>query len=389
MAVLRRKDLIELFNTDPDLSGFDIDISPYVRDADDTDVLVFWRTIDNEPSADASRPMREELCPVAVGRFREFLKRRAGAFVWDGLDRRWVKLDPTRLRPGLTILLDSTLGGYDPELGFSADSKATVEPVAPAVATAPPPEAIADDRRSMLRCYVGLGRHLAHAEAEAERLCAALDRGIEANGAWQAERAAVVRAARWHDVGKAHHVFQDAIVDCPDQGKMRPAGLLAKSACRMQGYERRFFRHELASALAWLAHGDAGGGVGGASDVDPDLVAYLIAAHHGKVRLGIRALPGEREPNNPRDGRWFARGIWHGDELPEVDVGGKERLPPVQLSLAPMVLGDGASGRSWAARTQRLLARHGPFRLAWLEALVRIADWRASAAEQHAGDDDV
>lgn len=54
-----------------------------------------------------------------------------------------------------------------------------------------------------------------------------------------------------------------------------------------------------------------------------------------------------------------------------------------------MALGDGAAGPSWVARTQRLLAQHGPFRLAWLEALVRIADWRASRAEQEAADDDV
>jgi len=31
---------------------------------------------------------------------------------------------------------------------------------------------------------------------------------------------------------------------------------------------------------------------------------------------------------------------------------------------------------------QALLAEHGPFRLAYLEALIRMADWRASAAEQ-------
>jgi CRISPR-associated endonuclease/helicase Cas3 len=33
--VIRQKDLIDLFDTDPDLTGFDVDISPYVRDADD------------------------------------------------------------------------------------------------------------------------------------------------------------------------------------------------------------------------------------------------------------------------------------------------------------------------------------------------------------------
>lgn len=288
-------------------------------------------------------------------------------------------------------MLDSALGGYDPDLGFSADSKAKVKELLAQVAVgAGTPEAMADDQRSTLGCYVGLSRHLAHVETVAEGLCAALDEGddrdAETDGARKAERAAVIRAARWHDVGKAHAVFQNAIVACPDLGKARPPGQLAKSACAMKRYERRFFRHELASALVWLAHG-VGDGPGGAAD--PDLIGYLIAAHHGKVRLGIRALPEEREPDNPPDDRLFARGVWHGDELPEVDVGGKERLPALKLSLSVMALGNSAAGPSWAARTQRLLAEHGPFRLAWLEALVRIADWRASRAEQEVGDDDV
>ena len=41
--VIRRKDLDDLFDTDPDLTGFDVDVSPYVRDADDTDIRVFWQ----------------------------------------------------------------------------------------------------------------------------------------------------------------------------------------------------------------------------------------------------------------------------------------------------------------------------------------------------------
>jgi CRISPR-associated endonuclease/helicase Cas3 len=47
-----------------------------------------------------------------------------------------------------------------------------------------------------------------------------------------------------------------------------------------------------------------------------------------------------------------------------------------------MELGAGDQGPSWTARTQGLLAEFGPFRLAWMEALVRIADWRATRQEQ-------
>jgi CRISPR-associated endonuclease/helicase Cas3 len=47
-----------------------------------------------------------------------------------------------------------------------------------------------------------------------------------------------------------------------------------------------------------------------------------------------------------------------------------------------MRLGIGPQGPSWTARAQRLLKHYGPFRLAWMEALVRWADWRATKKEQ-------
>jgi hypothetical protein len=77
-------------------------------------------------------------------------------------------------------------------------------------------------------------------------------------------------------------------------------------------YDRKHFRHELASALAIL-HPQSG-----LRDDQLDLIAYLAAAHHGKVRLSIRSLPEEKRPS---DARRFARGIWDGDLLPPVELG--------------------------------------------------------------------
>lgn len=57
-------------------------------------------------------------------------------------------------------------------------------------------------------------------------------------------------------------------------------------------------------------------------------------------------------------------------------------LPETTLRLDLMQLGEGPMGPSWTQRTRQLLEQPGPFRLAWMEALVRIADWRASRAEQ-------
>jgi CRISPR-associated endonuclease/helicase Cas3 len=99
-----------------------------------------------------------------------------------------------------------------------------------------------------------------------------------------------------------------------------------------------------------------------------DLEAYLAAAHHGRVRMSIRSMPDEVET----DVR-LARGIREGDELLACDLGAGPTAA-VALTLKFMELGND----SWSDRMTRLLERHGPFRLAYLEMLVRAADESAS-----------
>lgn len=226
-----------------------------------------------------------------------------------------------------------------------------------------------EDRLSELDTAVPLAAHLRHVTAEAEALCEAL--GADAD-----TRAAVTRAARWHDLGKAHEVFQDTMRRGLDGRGAAPGVLLAKTIGAAR-HRRPYFRHELASALAFLAHEGW--------SRDGDLVAYLIAAHHGKVRMNLRALPREAAPP---DGARFARGVREGDELPPFDLEGGERWPGGRLALSIMELGwDEATRESWTERTRELLARLGPFRLAWLETLLRTADWRASAKERNGSRD--
>src|SRR5690606_5069221 len=94
---------------------------------------------------------------------------------------------------------------------------------------------------------VTLMDHTEHVVAEADGLCLAL-------GITGSEREAILRAARWHDLGKAHPVFQDTMRrGLADAGRYEGV-LLAKSEERHLRHERTYFRHELASALAFLAH---------------------------------------------------------------------------------------------------------------------------------------
>ena len=106
-----------------------------------------------------------------------------------------------------------------------------------------------------------------------------------------------------------------------------PEAPLAKTVKRNLRHGRAYFRHELASALALLAQENW--------SRHADLVAYLVAAHHGKVRMNLRALPRERAPTeSDRAGARFARGIWEGDELNPVDLGGGERWAGGRLTLS-------------------------------------------------------
>lgn len=366
-AVLRRKDLLDLFNTDPDLSGFDVDVSDYVRDVGVPGVQVFWRDFKDDPNLLQSQPqpVRDELCPVSMSQAKTFRNRKGVVlWRWDSLDSRWVKLDRDP-RPGMQLLASADDGGYGADIGFDASiAKPAVQPVSGKYLAQP--EQFGDDRLSRQNRPIPLVDHLGHVAAHAAQLCAALQETTHANQ--------ITRAGRWHDLGKAHEVFQQSMYRC------RPPAvppLLAKSDCSGPMRHRRlYFRHELASMLGWLAQHDG--------EADADLIAYLILAHHGKVRMSLRAMPDEYDkyPGNDKpEAKRFARGVWEGDTLPALEFDG-EHSAEITLKLALMELGEGDQGPSWTERSLRLLDQHGPFQLAWLETLVRLADWRASAAEQ-------
>ena len=355
-AILRRKDLLDLFNTDPDLSGFDVDVSDYIRDSGQPGVQVFWRDFEGNPNQPKRQdgPARDELCPISIGQAKDLHKR--GAWLWDTLDDRWVRLDRP-LRPGMMLLLKASDGGYDAEIGFDASSKKAVSVIP---ITSIRENAFPEDPESRQDVPVTLFDHLGHIARQMTQLCSEINETTYAP--------ILHRAALWHDVGKAHEVYRTR---CGlEEGDVSLAKSPNYNWLIKHKSNRTIFRHELASALAWLGQHNG--------EPNADLIAYIIAAHHGKVRMSLRAMPTE-EP--APDGKRFARGVWEGDELPFLDFHG-EHSDETILSLALMELGEGEQGPSWTARTLNLLEQHGPFQLAWLETLLRLADWRASGEEQ-------
>lgn len=355
--VPRRCDVMDLFDTTADLAGADIDVSRFIRDTTDSDVQVFWRALDGPPGADEAGPLRDELCSVPIGHLRDLLKKsRSRAWRFDHLDQMWTRTD--RIVPGMTLLLPQDLGGYDAELGWTGDPKN--KPVILDMNPGDTPNGNDSDRRSQSGRSRTIQEHSDAVVRELEGILA------EINGIDDDLAAALSDAARWHDAGKAHPVFQEAITRGTSED--HSDAVWAKGPNRPK-YSRRGFRHELASALVMLETGNS------------DLSVWLAAAHHGKVRMSIRSLP--HEPLPPEADRRFARGIWDGDEVPAANLGGGVASPTVTVDLSCMELGTGNHGPSWLARMLALRndANLGPFRLAYLEALLRAADWRASRKE--------
>ncbi len=405
--VVRRKDFIDLFDTTPDLAGNDIDVSRFIRDGDDIDVQVFWRADEPEKGwtkAEARHraPQREELCSVSFVRFRDdFLRKDKTAYHWDALDGTWnrvTKANADMVYPGQMYWIATAEGGYDETLGWSPDAAwpvglwirdPSMEPEEPRTTEEPDYDS---DLLSVFR-WQSIAEHTGD-------VIEALEAILDGLGFEEIPRAVLRLAARWHDWGKAHEVFQNKIKDNPEAGFERPrdrAGKrdIAKAAPeRFWGSAKRIiggreitvshFRHELASALGVLTLLNAGLVPESWANLPPlhqNLALFLIAAHHGKGRLSIRAMPKEQPP--PRPGALFARGIWEGDKLSGVALGGGATAPIVEsLDLTPMRLGRVAGHPSWVERMLGLRDHRefGPLRLAYLETLLRAADMRASKA---------
>ena len=158
----------------------------------------------------------------------------------------------------------------------------------------------------------------------------------------------VADCAQWHDLGKAHSQFRNAI-DNRDR-------IWAK-APTMSRYQRRGFRHELASAIGALLNGK------------PFLFAYIVAAHHGKVRVRLDNFYWLKEERG-------LRGLIEGDLVPACFLGdaSSDRVDEFMVELPD--IGD------WKYEVDKQVERLGVFKLSYLETLVRIADRRASSLRE-------
>lgn len=187
---------------------------------------------------------------------------------------------------------------------------------------------------------VGLEEHTEAVVVEAEAMCRHL-------GLRDEERRAVLAAAEWHDAGKADSRFQQLLRGGAEEG----GPVLAKSGERPNARRYRAlraltgwpaeYRHEgISVALAEEA----------LREEDRELARHLIGSHHGWGRPWF-PMAEDSEPVEVE---------WRGARASSAH--GLHRL---------------ASG--WIDQFEELNRRYGPWGLAFLEMVVRRADWKGSS----------
>ncbi len=177
-------------------------------------------------------------------------------------------------------------------------------------------------------------------------------------------------AAQWHDVGKIDERFQtllhdgdavEAIVAIASGKPLAKSGQTYRNRAAMLRARRLAgvpagFRHEALSVVL-LRMTDLRNALAEASDTE--LVEYLIGSHHGNGR-----------PSHPA-----VR-----DEPPRIDATWRGHCITIetanQLSAALYRLDN-----DWEGLFARLNRRYGPWGLAWLEAVFRLADHRQSSID--------
>jgi CRISPR-associated endonuclease/helicase Cas3 len=171
-------------------------------------------------------------------------------------------------------------------------------------------------------------------------------------------------AALWHDAGKLDPRFQVLLRQGDEVAAVTAPEPIAKSATVPTSPARRRaireasglpegFRHEMLSLELARRFAELP-----ADDVLADLVLHLVASHHGH---GRPFAPVAVDPWPPE-----VSGALSGTEI---------RLHPEARTTSPPAyrLDSGITERFW-----RLTRRYGWWGLAYLEALLRLADWYAS-----------
>lgn len=318
-----------LFDNYPSNSGDNV--AHFIREDIDIGIKLLWRD-DVMSNVPIDPPSELEAVNLRISKASKFLTN-INYWVWDNRSETWMD-NTNKPSDESYVCCDRLSGGYSEFLGFTGDAK----DIPTTINLTSKSKNVTQWPKSQ---NVTLTIHSTDSKEFAGQICCHLSHILN-----DESTDLVIRASHLHDWGKAHPQFQTAC--------NAPGEIWAKRNGGMNRYSRPGFRHELASAIALILHDPQ-------ASID---LAYLISAHHGKCRMQITNfdfIPGQIG----------LRGIKTGDILPSVNLGNGEVIPSVIM--------EELSPSEWKQEVEIVLDDRGAFQLSFLETIVRIADWRASA----------
>lgn len=368
-SVIRKSDIVGLFDTSPDLNGNYTDVSMYVRSLElSSDVSVVWRDWkgDDPPTI---KVMSDEICNVQINQLKKL--KRNHTWVYNIRSGIWEK--QIDIYPGQLILLKSEVGGYSNDIGWNLELNDKVEDLSSSKESE---ESINDDIKSYNSEWITLNDHTVHVLNQTKQIIQKLDYFCDFDKMFH-------NVAIYHDIGKAHYIFQQTMKKNIDDSYDSDEFWAKRKG---KAYHSRYnYRHEAISALALLV-------------LKPkmpmlELVAYLVAAHHGKVRLAMRNTYKKRDNN--KENSKYVLGISTDSEQVPIFLSKKYKTKskelrliddhiPEKITITTELAKIGALNEnqsSWLSMTLNLLKKYGPFKLAMMESIIRAADTKASAVE--------
>jgi CRISPR-associated endonuclease/helicase Cas3 len=321
-----------LFDSHPKPNNSGEDVSGFIRGETDQTLSIMWRGFEGEPEQDW-RYRQEELCRITTKKFYKFYS--DPVWVWHDGEESWVLSDKPVANQ--IVLLPQSIGGYDGKLGFTGNSS-DLPPILPV-------QVMGKSKHKLYgkTDFVTLKQHSIDARSELLHIAKML-KHLDLGEFWDL----VADCAQWHDLGKAHSQFQNAINNRTEIWAKAPS---------MSRYQRRGFRHELASAIGACINGKS------------FLFVYIVAAHHGKVRVHLDNFYWLKDEKG-------LRGLIEGDRVPACFLGDDDTDQVDEFAIELPDVGD------WKCAVDDEIERLGVFKLSYLEMLVRIADRRASALRE-------
>jgi CRISPR-associated endonuclease/helicase Cas3 len=337
--LLTEGDFLKLFCTSDTIEGVYQDLSHYFSPGNRS-VYVAWR---EEIECDRAIST-EELCHVSLtDPAHKFLLRYGRS--WNPITQAFEK---AQVYAGEVIVLPVSAGGYCGELGFTGDSRDKVSETKPA-------EFIPIDREDA-DYLATASRRAVDQKTHAIDILAVVTNSLKSLTSFNLPTKIVELACQLHDAGKAHPIQQAAFQQLDPT--LDPTKIWAKTSNqdRRINYlldgKKIIFRHEFVSAL--IAHSIANTAFN-LSQIEVNLLTYLIAAHHGKIRCELL----------------HSYGCKSEDIIPQQRLGINLEIPEIKLATISQL--------DWIEMVHRLIDSYGVFRLAYLETIVRLSDWKASA----------